>query len=39
MFVAGFVMECVALGFGVHTKVVGWSLVAYGLMLVWKGYL
>jgi hypothetical protein len=39
LFATGFALECVGLFFGVHTKVVGWTLIAYGACLVWKGYL
>lgn len=39
LFILGFVFEAAGMFRGVHSLVVGWSLVAYGLVLVWRGYL
>jgi hypothetical protein len=39
LFAAGAALEIVGIEAGVHTSVVGWSLVIYGVAMVVRGYL
>lgn len=39
VFMAGAALEVIALGYGVHTVMVGWATVAYGIVLLYRGYL
>lgn len=39
LFVAGAILETVAVTKGVHTTLVAWSLIIYGCVLLGRGYL
>ena len=38
VFLVGAILETWALTKGVHTPIVAWSLIVYGVVLLWKGY-
>jgi hypothetical protein len=39
IFLLGATLEVIALQIGVSTKAVAWSLIVYGIVLLWNGYL
>lgn len=38
LFIVGSLLKTWALTKGVSTRIVAWSLITYGVVLLWKGY-